>query len=63
MIPHTINRLLSAAFTQEQTSDFKLRNNDLTFILIIMDIDRYEKVYRDNIFVHIARTLIIIHFI
>ena len=58
MIPHMINRLLSSTFSQEQTLDFKFENNnDLTFIVIIIDIDWCEKVYRDNIltFGHIAQ--------
>ncbi len=43
-------------FTLEQKSVFKLeRNKDLTFIVIIIDIDWYEKNYRDNFFAHIAQ--------
>ncbi len=35
----------------EQNSGFKhVRNKDLTFIVIIIDIDWYEKNYRDNFF-------------
>ena len=46
MILHIVNRLVSSTFTQEQKSDFKFeRNNDLTFIVIITDIDWYEKCY------------------
>ncbi len=39
-----INGLVSTTFTLEQKSIFKLeRNKDLTFIVIIIDIDWYEK--------------------
>ena len=56
MIPHMINRLVSSTFTQEQKSNLTFeRNNDLTFIVIIIDIDWYEKCYRDNIFGRIAQ--------
>ncbi len=38
-----INGLVSKTFTLEQKSGFKLeRNKDLTFIVIIIDIDGYE---------------------
>ncbi len=37
-------------------SGFKLeRNKDLTFIMIIIDVDWYEKNYCDNILGHIAQ--------
>ena len=40
MIPHMINPLVSSTFTQKQKPDFKFeRNNDLTFIVMIIDID------------------------
>ncbi len=46
-----INGLVFTTFTLEQKSVFKLeRNKDLTFIVIIIDIDWYEKNYRDNFF-------------
>ncbi len=36
-------------FSLEQKSGFKFeRNKDLSFILIIIDIDRLKKIYRDN---------------
>ncbi len=39
-----INGLISTTFTLEQKSGFKLeRNKDLTFIVIIIDIDLYKK--------------------
>ncbi len=48
--------MVSTTFTLEQNSGFKLeRNKDLTFIVIIIDIDWYEKKYRDNFFGHIAQ--------
>ena len=48
--------LISSTFIQEQKSDFKFeRNNDLIFIVIIIDIDWYEKWYGDDIFGHIAQ--------
>ncbi len=51
-----INGLVSNTFTLEQTSGFKLeRNKDLTFIVIIIDIDWYENNYRDNFLGHIAQ--------
>ncbi len=51
-----INGLVSKTFTLEQKSEFKLeRNKDLTFIVIIIDIDRYENNYRDNFLGHIAQ--------
>ncbi len=51
-----INGLVSKTFTLEQKSGFKLeRNKDLTFIVIIIDIDWYENNYRDNFFGHIAQ--------
>ncbi len=51
-----MNGLVSTTFTLEQNSGFKLeRNKDLTFIVIIIDIDWYEKNYRDNFFGHIAQ--------
>ncbi len=51
-----INGLVSKTFTLEQTSGFKLeRNKDLTFIVIIIDIDWYENNYRDNSLGHIAQ--------
>ena len=47
MIPHMINCLVASAFTQEQKSNLKFeRNNELTFIVILIDID---------IFPHIAQ--------
>ena len=56
MIPHMINRLVSSSFTQEQKSNLTFeRNNDFKFIVIIIDIDWYEKCYRDNIFGRIAQ--------
>ena len=46
MTPHMINRLLSSTFTPEQTSNLKFeRNNNLTFVVIIIYIDRYEQCY------------------
>ncbi len=43
--------LVSTTFSLEQKSGFKLEiNKDLTFILIIIDIDCYEKNHRDNFF-------------
>ncbi len=40
----------------EQKSSFKHeRNKDLTFIVIIIDIDLYENNYRDNFLGHIAQ--------
>ncbi len=51
-----INGLVSTTFTFKQKSGFKLeRNKDLTFIVIIIDIDWYEKDYRDNFLGHIAK--------
>ncbi len=51
-----MNGLVSTTFTLEQKSVFKLeRNKDLTFIVIIIDIDWYEKKYRDNFLGHIAQ--------
>ncbi len=51
-----MNGLVSKTFTLEQTSGFKLeRNKDLTFIVIIIDIDWYENNYRDNFLGHIAQ--------
>ncbi len=51
-----INGLVPTTFTLEQKSVFKLeRNKDLTFIVIIIDIDWYEKNYLDNSFGHIAQ--------
>ncbi len=42
-----MNGLVCTTFTLEQNSGFKLeRNKDLTFIVIIIDIDWYEKNYR-----------------
>ncbi len=39
-----INGLVSTTFTFEQKSGFKLeKNKDFTFIVIIIDIDLYEK--------------------
>ncbi len=39
-----MNGLVSTTFTLEQKSGFKLENNkDLTFTVIIIDIDLYEK--------------------
>ncbi len=56
-----INGLVSTTFTLEQNSGFKLeRNKDLTFIVIIIDIDWYEKNYRDNFFGHIAQPYLIV---
>ncbi len=50
-----INCLVSTTFTLEQKSDFKLeRNKDLTFIVIIIDIDWYEKNYCDSFLGRIA---------
>ncbi len=47
--------LVSITFTVEQKSGFKLeRNKDLTFIVIIIDIDLYETKYSD-FFAHIAQ--------
>ncbi len=47
--------MVSTTFTLEQNSGFKLeRNKDLTFIVIIIDIDWYEK-NCDNFFGHIAQ--------
>ncbi len=52
-----MNGLVFTTFTLEQNSGFNLeRNKDLTFIVIIIDIDWYEKNYRDNFFGHIARS-------
>ncbi len=49
-----MNGLVSTTFNLEQNAGFKLeRNKDLTFIVIIIDID--EKNYRDNFFGHIAQ--------
>ncbi len=40
-----MNGLVSTTFTLEQKSGFKLEiNKDLTFIVIIIDIDWYEKI-------------------
>ncbi len=51
--------LVSTTFTLEQKSGFKLeRNKDLIFIVIIIDIDRYEKNYSDNFWGHIAQPYI-----
>ncbi len=51
-----MNGLVSKTFTLEQKSGFKLeRNKDLTFIVIIIDIDWYENNYRDNFLGHIAQ--------
>ncbi len=51
-----INGLVSTTFTFEQKSGFKLeRNKDLTFIVIIIDIDLYEKNYCDNFLGHISK--------
>ncbi len=51
-----INGLVSTTLTFEQKSGFKLeRNKDLTFIVIIIDIDWYEKDYRDHFLGHIAK--------
>ncbi len=51
-----MNGLVSKTFTLEQKSVFKLeRNKDLTFIVIIIDIDWYENNYRDNFLGHIAQ--------
>ncbi len=51
-----INGLVSTTLTLEQKSGFKLeRNKDLTFIVIIIDIDRYENNYHDNFLGHIAQ--------
>ncbi len=51
-----MNGLVSTTLTLEQKSVFKLeRNKDLTFIVIIIDIDQYENNYRDNFLGHIAQ--------
>ncbi len=51
-----MNGLVSKTFTLEQKYGFKLeRNKDLTFIVIIIDIDWYENNYRDNFWGHIAQ--------
>ncbi len=51
-----MNGLVSTTLTLEQKSVFKLeRNKDLTFIVIIIDIDWYEKNYRDHFLGHIAQ--------
>ncbi len=51
-----MNGLVSKTFTLEQKSGFKLeRYKDLTFIVIIIDIDWYENNYRDNFLGHIAQ--------
>ncbi len=39
----------------EQNSGFKTWKKYLTFIVIIIDIDWYEKNYRDHFFAHIAQ--------
>ncbi len=54
-----MNGLVSTTFTLEQKSGFKLeRNKDLTFIVIIIDIDWSEKNDGDNILGHIAQSYI-----
>ncbi len=51
-----MNGLVSTTFTLEKKTGFKLeRNKDLTCIVIIVDIDWYEKNYRDNFWGHIAQ--------
>ncbi len=51
-----MNGLVSTNFTLEQKSGFKLeRNTNLAFIVIIIDIDWYEKNYRDTLLGHIAQ--------
>ncbi len=56
MLLRKINGMVCTTLILEQNSGFKLeRNKDLTFIVIIIDIDWYEKNYRDNFFGHIAQ--------
>ncbi len=58
-----INDLVSKIFTLEQKSGFKLEiNKDLTFIVIIIDIDWYENNYRDNYLGHIAQPYFKVHY-
>ncbi len=55
-----MNGLVSTTFTLEQKSGFKLeRNKDLTFIVIIIDIDWYERNDRDNFLGQIAQPYIL----
>ncbi len=45
-----MNGLVSTTFSLEQKSGFKFEiNKDLTFIVIIIDIDWYIKNYRDKL--------------
>ncbi len=51
-----MNGLVSKTFTLEQKSGFKLeRNKDLTFIVIIIDIDKYAKTLSCSFLGHIAQ--------
>ncbi len=51
-----MNGLVSTTFTLEQKSGFKLEiNKDLTFMVIIIDINWYEKNDRDNLLGHITQ--------
>ncbi len=55
-----MNGLVSTTFSLEQKSGFKFEiNKDLTFIVIIIDIDWYKKItvinYRDQFLGHIAQ--------
>ena len=57
MILHIINCLVSSTVTQKQKLDFTFeRNNDFTFIRMIIDIDCYVIV---NILGHIAQPYVL----
>ncbi len=54
-----MNGLVSTTFSWEQKSGFTFEiNKDLTFIMIIIDIDWYLKKYRDNFLGHITQPYI-----
>ncbi len=53
---------VSTTFSLEQKSGFKFeRNKDLTFIVIIIDIDWYGKNNRDNSLGHIAQPYVLVN--